>query len=197
MNVKKTWKQCDDQDVITLFNEVLERSKNLYPMFFEGCIPKLYINSSKTNLGLCVTQFYKKYYSKYELQKDKNSNNIRYKDGCILLSSYILHNKEKVRDVLCHEFGHFVSPASHHDYLWRIRANKIGEIWGITNQRLDNSGVITEGMEQMGVQREQYKYIIECPNCHSQWKYKRMCKIVNYPKKYICTKCQENLIRVK
>lgn len=197
MQIKRTWKKCDDPTIITIFNNVYKRSKELYPVLFETCTPKLYIDNSKSHLGKCVTQYSKTYYSKHELQKDINTNNIRYKDACIILSKYILHNNAKVLDVLCHEFGHFVSPASHHDYLWRMRANKIGQTWGITNERLDTSKVLEEGMEQQGVNKEQYKYIIECPTCHRQWKYKRICDTIRHCEKYICTKCKQNLIRIK
>ena len=95
MNRKRTWQICRDNEVIQLFNKVLERSRALYPTLFENCIPQLYIDSSTTKLGHCDTQYNKTYYSKRELLQDKNLNRIRYRDGVIVLSKYILHDKEK------------------------------------------------------------------------------------------------------
>ena len=196
MNRKRTWQICRDNEVIQLFNKVLERSRALYPTLFENCIPQLYIDSSTTKLGHCDTQYNKTYYSKRELLQDKNLNRIRYRDGVIVLSKYILHDKEKVLDVLVHEFGHFVAPADHHGYLWRTRANNIGQIWNISNTRLDNSGTLKNGViSQEGNIFE--KYVIECPKCHAQWKRQKMSDFIKHPSDYRCRKCKKTLIRIK
>lgn len=40
------------------------------------------------------------------------------------------------------------------------------------------------------------KYIIGCPECNTEWKYKRICKAVRNPQSYICTGCGQPLMRL-
>ena len=192
MKIKRTWSPCMDKEILIIFYEILERSRDLFPTLFEHCTPKLYIDSSTRSLGKCATK-YNKSYTKLELKQAIKNKTFCYKEAIIVLNKYILTDKEKIRETLVHEFGHFVSPLEHHSYIWRANANKIGEIYGITNQRLDDSNIIQQSPEFL----KDIKYIIECPQCHTKWYRQKQTEIVVHPEHYRCSTCKERLVRIK
>lgn len=192
MKIKRTWSPCMDREILIIFYEILERSRDLFPTLFNNCTPKLYIDSSTHSLGKCVTQCNKSY-TKLDLKQAIRNRTFCYKEAIIVLSKYILADKEKVRATLVHEFGHFVSPAEKHSYVWRANANKIGEVYGITNQRVDDSNTIQNSAEFL----KDTKYIIGCPQCHTLWYRQKQTNLVAHPENYVCHNCQKRLVRIK
>lgn len=196
--VKKGWRPNLDREIEKIFEEVYLEAEKRYASWFEGCTPELYINDSVRSLGRCwcePTRSYKK--NSWEYSRDFNTNRIRYNRVIILLSKHILSNKEQVRKTLVHEFGHVVAYGCHHDYLWKARADAIGEKWGITCSRLTNSPEMENARSEKP--KTEYKYALKCTICGAEWKYKTNCQAVKHPEHYTHPKCSktEHLISIE
>lgn len=195
MKTKRTWNICENEKITSLFNEVKAVTQSLYPEFFDGVYVELFIDSSTSHLGQCNWEYTKRY-SQFELKRAVREKTLRYKRVVILLSKYVFNmSDDEIRNTIVHEFGHMVSPGYNHDYFWENRANTIGKSFGVTCERLagkNETDQFHSAINKTGI----YKYTVECPSCHTQWKFQRMCNTVKYPSKYHCVKCQKQLVLV-
>ena len=183
---KKTWKDCRDLKILTIFNEVKEETMRLYPEYFNTNI-EFYIDSSTKNLGKCTGEFDKttiqnKYGYKNHFQ------NIRWKNVAIILSKYVT-DLTAIRNTIVHEFGHLVAPKEKHSCCWETRANKIGAKWGIKCTRLANAkdsksfkAAIIEDSVQKG-------HSVVCTGCGYIAHRTRMCDIIRHPQNWKCGIC--------
>ena len=177
LSLPNTWKPCKDQTINKIYDEVYEEARSLGLLSAHHEKHPLYIHKSVTSWGRC--RWKKVGVGDYDCAVCLN-------EKIILAKSY-----ETARKVLVHEIAHIATPGKHHSNDWYHAGNRIGHKWNITVQRTDSY----EGIELRG--EEEAKYILECPKCHTQWKYNRMCKTVEQYSKYGCGKCHEALIRVK
>ncbi len=185
---KKTYKDVTDSKIWEIWSEVQDEAKSLYPQYFEDCEPELYQDNSYRHLGYCWQAF--------RNSRETNVNRVRATRCIILLSQRLGQDYDEIRSVLCHEFGHFVSPKEDHGYLWKVRADKIGERWGIKASRLSDNETFKESARQAREDRNARsvdKYRVFCPECGVEWKYKSECKIVKFPQLYRCGKCKIDL----
>lgn len=186
---KRTHMDVTDQHIWEIWEEVKEEAEWLFPQYFEHCEPELYMDNSYTRLGHC----WQSIENPYERNVDK-----RRASGCfIIISSLLGQDYEQIRKTLCHEFGHFVSPKENHSYLWKVRAEKIGERWGYEMTRCSNNETFREAAKEARIDvanRSVYRYRVFCPHCNAEWKYKSNCKTVQYPWLYRCAKCKCDLM---
>ena len=177
ITIPNTWKLCKDEKINKIYDEVYEEARSLGLLSKHSHKRPLYMNKSVKFWGLCRSR--KETLDTYDCAVCLN-------EKIILAKSY-----DAARKVLVHEIAHIAAPRDHHGYTWFSAGNRIGSKWGITVHRTDSY----EGLELRS--DEDMKYIVECPKCHTQWKYSRMCKTVERYNRYKCTKCNEYLIRVK
>ena len=183
---KRTHKDITDKRILEIWDEVKAEARSLYPYHFEHCEPVLYQDSSYSHLGLCIQSFHN--------PRERVTDKIR-QSGCIItISEHLGQDYDQIRKTICHELGHFVAPREKHSYLWKARANKIGERWGFEASRCTNNATFNKAAEEMRSERSsEYKYVVYCPECNHEWKYKTACKIVKSPGKYLCSDCKKNL----
>ena len=187
---KKTHKDITDKRILEIWEEVKAEAKSLYPHFFEDCEPELYQDSSYSHLGLCSQS--------YSNPREKNVDKIRSLRCIITISSCLGQDYDQIRKTLCHELGHFVAPREHHGYLWKARANKIGNRWGFDAERCTNNETFNKAAKEMRAKKSsEYKYKVYCPQCGTEWKYKSKCGIVQNPGRYRCSACKASLISTK
>jgi predicted SprT family Zn-dependent metalloprotease len=185
---KKTYKDVTDPKIWAIWEEVQDEAKSLYPRYFEDCEPELYQDNSYSHLGYCWQTF--------RNAREMNVDKVRATRCIILLSQRLGQDYDEIRSVLCHEFGHFVSPKEDHGYLWKARSDKIGERWNIKASRLSNNETFKESAEQARKEREnksEYKYRAYCPDCGTEWKYKTNCAIIQKPERWRCSVCKAKL----
>lgn len=183
---KRTHKDITDKRILKIWDEAKAEARSLYPHFFENCEPELYQDDSYSHLGLCSQS--------YINPREKNVDKIQQSKCIITISSCLGQDYEQIRKTICHELGHFVSPKAHHNYLWQARANKIGERWGYEATRLTNNETFNKAREEIRANRSDiYKYVVYCPECGHEWKYKTQCKIVKNPGRYRCGGCKTDL----
>lgn len=187
---KKTWKVCENEEILRIYEEVKAEAERLFPEYFKGCTYEFYIDGTKNACGHCYWEYDKDtIYNNYG--KKNHFGFLRCKHVVITLSKYMC--AKYARNTIVHEFGHAVTPAENHSELWLKRANKIGEKWG------ENCAI--------GANPDKYKtfnnalpvapYRIACPECGRSWEYHRMGKAVKYSNLYTCPDCGSNLVRVK
>lgn len=199
INRKRTWKDCEDQKILAVYNEVMAEAKKLYPEYFEKTTYKFYIDSSTRHLGRCMWQ-----YDKSTLCSERgfknHCGNIRCSEVVILLSKYLKDIKQ-ITSVLVHEAGHAVTPGDHHSSLWFVRSNKIGEKFKVSiNGRLANEEEMldfTKNIRKENGYKEQNKYTVKCKCCGREIHKKRMCSIIKEPKKWRCGVCNGSFERIK
>lgn len=179
---KRTYTDVTDPRILEIWEEVKAEAMELYPQYFEDCEPELYHNGSVRYLGYCTQQFAN--------PKERNIDKIRHSKCIILISTNLGQDYEQIRSTLCHELGHFVAPKEKHSTLWKARANKIGKRWGCEASRLTYNETFVAATAQA---RSNYKYRVYCPNCGTEWKYKKNCQTVQNPGRYICSKCKSTL----
>ena len=180
---KRTHKDVTDPKILEIWNEVLSEAKRLYPEYFKECTPELYHDSSYRHLGLCS--------STLSNPKEKNVNNLRHARCIITISTNMKQDYECIRKVMCHEIAHFVSPRQNHGYIWKARADKIGEKWGFEASRLTRNETFNDAAMQARMSRmSNYKYRLYCPKCNIEWKYKTECNAIKHPSRYQCRKCR-------
>lgn len=187
---KKTHKDITDEHILEIWNEVKTEAKALYPHYFENCEPELYQDNSYSHLGLCSQS--------YINTSEKNVDKIKQSRCIITISSCLGQDYDQIRETLCHELGHFVSPKCHHDYLWKVRANKIGARWNLQMSRCTNNTTFNSAAAEMRAKKSaNYKYKVYCPECNTEWLYKSNCQIVQKPGRYLCSKCNKSLKSMK
>lgn len=176
--IPNTWKLCKDTQLNQIYNEVYAEAQKLGLLSKLHYKHPLYIHKSVRNFGLC---------------RSRHVMNDVY-DSVICINNKILLSKkyDVAREVIIHEVAHMAEPADNHGYLWYKVGNLLGKKWNITVNRTGSYESIN-----LREKKKEGKYIIECPKCHAQWKYDRMCKSVEKYDKYRCGKCKESLVRIK
>ena len=177
ITLPNTWKLCKDEKINQIYDEVYEEARSLGLLSKHDHKRPLYMNKSVRFWGLCRCRREKP--NVYDCVVSLN-------EKIILAKSY-----DVARKVLVHEVAHIAAPGKHHNDDWYLAGNRIGRKWNISVHRTDDY----EDIELKG--EDEVKYILECPKCHTQWKYSRMCKTVERYDKYRCATCKECLIRVK
>lgn len=182
---KRTWNRCTDREILSVYQEVLEETKRLYPQYFD-CDVQFYIDGSTKYLGHCAYSIKKEtMYTKFGTKA--HFGDLRYENVCIILSKYVT-DKEQVRSTLVHEFGHMVTPKEHHSFYWETRANKIGEKWGIECQRLATKEETQSFLSNIPVKQTK-DYTVKCSGCGRLVHRKRMCDIIKHPEFWKCGAC--------
>lgn len=168
--VPKTWKRCNNEEINDFYLEICTQARD------EGLIediPALYLFKSTAKWGMC-----------------KWSNGVT----VIGLNEVFCTDPEKAINTIIHEVGHAATPGHGHDSHWKKVSDGLGKTYGHTVKRRSSE-------EEKGVSlnrpEPQYKYIIECPQCHTQWKRQKMSKIISRAASYTCPTCHANLVRVK
>ena len=183
---KRTHKDITDKRILEIWSEVKAEARSLYPHFFEHCEPELYQDSSYSHLGLCSQS--------YQNPRERVVDKIKQTRCIITISEHLGQDYEQIRETLCHELGHFVTPREHHSYLWKARANRIGARWGYEMSRCTNNETFNNARKEIKAARSsEDKYKVYCPECGAEWKYKTRCKIVQNPSRWRCGKCKSNL----
>lgn len=167
--VPRTWRICENGDLNWCYMDICQRAID------EGIIdfvPQLYLFKSTSTWGWC------RHYA---------GNTV------IGLNEVYCQVPQAAINTIIHELGHAATPGHNHDNVWKKISNKLGDIYGQKIKR-----VSSEEERGLSLGREYVaKYIIECPNCHTQWKYQRMAKSVMHTEMYTCPYCSTKLTRVK
>lgn len=168
--VPRTWRRCDNDDINWYYEDICNKALD------EGLItyvPNLYLFKSTAKWGQC-----------------KWSN-----EGIVIgLNEVFCTDPDKAINTIIHEIGHAATPGHHHDNHWKSVSNRIGKVYGHTVKRCTSEA---EKGVSLNKPEQQYKYIIECPQCHLQWKRQRMTKYISHVERYSCPMCNVNLVRVK
>lgn len=176
----KTWRYCQNKEILVTFKEVISKAKEL-GIIDSFCNPTLYTFKSTSKWG--------------EARKD-NRDPLYYarKNPVVGINECFLSYPDKVLKTLVHEVAH-LGRGSMHNSVWYRDYEKLGKSFGISEfTRCDSCESL--GVPKEAMQREiVYKYAIMCPKCGARWKYKRMCDAVRLPKLYRCTKCKSELVR--
>lgn len=183
---KKTWKDCSDEKILAVFEEVKNEAKRIYPEYFETKV-EFYIDSSRRFLGHCTGEIESStLYNEFGLKN--HFQFLRWKNVAIVLSKYVT-DLDNIRKTLVHEFGHLVTPKEKHSYFWETRANKIGERWGIKCKRLaapEETLLFTENIQKLSNLKD-YKVI--CTGCGKLVHRTKMCDIIKHPENWKCGVC--------
>ena len=78
-----------------------------------------------------------------------------------------------------------------HSNFWRTIAIKLGQLSGIEGIHPEDVAKQSEFLDKY--EREKQKYRVFCPSCGAEWRYQRACKIVKYPERFLCTRCNIEL----
>lgn len=180
---RRTWKDCKDEKILAIYNEVLEEAKRLYPTYFTTKL-HFYLNNSTSHLGCCVGELDRNtVYSKWGFRN--HFENLRWKEAAIIISKYVTDLK-MIRATIIHEMAHFVTPNEHHSGCWLARANKIGEKWKIKSNRAatdEESVAFRKNITQ------KMKYKVICSGCGRIVTRTRMCNIIEHPELWKCGEC--------
>lgn len=190
IEVKRTWKKCTDEKINSIYNEVLNVVKEMYPQYFD-CKLSFYIDGSTKSLGCCIAN-----YKRESLISQWGFSNhfeyIRNEEVVILLSKYVT-DLTTVKRTLIHEFAHMVTPREKHSHYWERRAELIGEKFGETNIKRfaspNDSKSFREQMTISGVKRPDKKYEVVCTGCGRVVKRTRICSIIKNPENWKCGNC--------
>lgn len=165
--IPRTWKPCENKEILHIYLNVCER------VIKEGLmkeIPPLFLFQSAKKWGECRQNTW---------------------HTVIGLNQIFADDPAKSTSTIIHELAHAILPNNGHDVHWSAMANKIGELFGEEIKR-------TWSQDEVGLSiRENYRYTVECPQCHYQWNFQRMCDKVKHPHLYLCGVCNEQLIRTK
>ena len=86
---KRTWKDCEDQKILAIFNEIKDEAKRLYPQYFESTVYKFYIDSSTSHLGRCAYELdASTIYNKYGFTEHIKDAQEVYPDGTTIDVEY-------------------------------------------------------------------------------------------------------------
>ena len=186
IEVKRTWKKCTDEKINSIYNEILETVKSMYPEYFD-CKLSFYIDSSTRSLGRCIAN-YKRESLISRWGFPNHFEYIRNEEVVILLSKYVT-DPATAKRTLIHEFAHMVTPKEHHSYYWECRAERIGEKFGEKDLKrlasIDDSEIFNKQMEISGVK----KLEVVCTGCGHIAKRTRMCDIIRHPERWTCGIC--------
>lgn len=168
--IPRTWRICDNDDLNWYYRDVCQQALN------DGLIdhiPTLYLFKSTATWGKC-----------------------KWSRGMVVigLNEVFCADPEKAINTIIHEVGHAATTGHHHDSYWKSVSDKLGKSYGQTVKRCTSEA---EKGISLNKPAPQYKYIVECPRCHNQWKYQKMTKCVSHPETYRCGACKTSLIRVK
>ena len=190
IEVKRTWKKCTNKQINSIYNEVLNTAKEMYPEYFD-CKLSFYIDGSTRVLGRCIAN-YKKESLMSEWGFPNHFGYIRNEEVVILLSKYVT-DPVVVKRTLIHEFAHMVTPKEHHSSFWERRAELIGEKLGETDiKRLASASDSNNFREQIniaGVKKTGKEYKVVCTGCGRIAKRARMCDIIRHPGNWKCRIC--------
>lgn len=159
--------------------EITKANKAGIPLSSVGLREYLSFDKSTRALGHCIKYTY---------------SNFCY----IVISEFTLSLEEDdIRQVIAHELCHCVA-SDNHGPNWKYFASLLCKAYGYNITRLADIETTQKFREACGNFRQSSKeYIIECPCCHHQYKYARLCKAVKHPGMYQCAKCRVPIIRVK
>lgn len=177
LSLPKTWKLCNDKTINKIYDEVYEEARSLGLLSSHYKKHPLYIHKSVRSWGQCRWR---------KIDTNEYDCAVCLNEKIVLAKSY-----DVARKVLVHEVAHIAAPGEHHGNVWYYAGNRLGKKWNIDVHRTDNYDGLELRMD------DEAKYIVECPKCHTQWKYNRMCKTVERYNRYRCCQCNEYLIRVK
>ena len=177
LSLPNTWKQCTDAQLNAIYDEVYGEAVRLGLLSEIANKRPLYIHKSVRNWGICHWK---------RISNGSFDSAICINDKILLAKKY-----DVARKVIVHEIAHMAEPMQHHNSVWYETGNRLGKKWNITVNRTDRY----EGIDLRG--EEEAKHIIECPECHNQWKYNRAGKVVKNLHRYSCPKCHCNLVKVK
>lgn len=88
--------------------------------------------------------------------------------------------------VVLHEWLHCVDGCLDHGWKWQTLANKVNAMYGYNISR-------TSSAEALGLEldfTETYKYVLECPVCHTKTGRNTMSRAVKHPEDYHCCTCR-------
>lgn len=177
--IKSSWVPVEIPKIKEMFWNLVQlaHQKNLFSKETKDyvCLGLYASNRRTRNIGTCHTDY-------------------RWEEWCIVINDKLLQCPEdKIRQILVHEIAHACVPFDHHGYNWRYTANRLGEQWGYEAERLCSD---TEIISITNPVKKERKYIVECPLCHVQWKYKVKCNCVKYPQTYTHRRCGTHLVRI-
>lgn len=167
--IPRTWKPCENEAILSHYNEICDRIKSL-GLALE-VVPKLFVFKSTRRWGECRS----------------NADRI-----VIGINEVFTEAPDKAVNTLIHELAHTITKNEGHTDQWKRIANEIGEPYGEKASRC-----MSEDQKGVSIPKPELKYILECPNCHHQWKYGRMQDCVKYPNQYKCSYCGQSLTRIK
>ena len=141
--------------------------------------------------GMCVKSNPDKKTAYYERGKKKY---LVYKNHTIKISEWLLDLKDEIiKNTIMHEIIHCFPGAGNHGKVFKKLANIINSKLGYNILRVGNKeqDFLESGKVFKEEKQESYKYILECINCHNQFKRKRFnVKDIN---KYRCPYCHSKL----
>ena len=142
--------------------------------------------------GMCVkaepdksTQYYERGKKKYLI----------YQKHTIQISDWVLDLKDEIiKNTIMHEIIHCFPGAGNHGKVFKKLAQVVNYELGYNISRVGNK---KRDFTQSGINydkfqsQERYKYILECLNCHEQFKRKRFN--IKHIDKYLCPFCKSKL----
>ena len=168
------------------FNEVCKTTteENVYELFSTAIlvVSKLNINhiypldielkyiKSIRKLGVCA------------VNHTRQTCTIYLSDTCLLLGDEVILN------TLIHELLHTFPNCQDHRFQWKAYAEQIQKMTGINITRLAD---VKNSTSQIN-----YRYIVKCTKCGTEWGYGRSTKIVKNPSHFHC-KCGGEIERLK
>lgn len=179
---KKTWKVVTDKRILSLWNEVVEEAI-ARGLLEPNSVPPLRWSN---RLSRCIAFCY----------QHKATDGVR---SCVVLSDALLvQDDDFIRDTMCHELGHAVSPiGAHHDYRWYTAARAIGLKWNYIPSIKEgsvNSKKFIEAIAALhSTAKSTYKYQLVCSKCGREFnKYKTLAPSLKKGK-WACGKCHQVL----
>ncbi len=158
------------QEIDAMMQELILSLRELsVPIPSNICPRVLYNARAKRRLGCCYDRG-----GSYEIE----------------LSSSILEEPQKVKEVLIHELLHTCRGCHNHGKRWKQYGERVKEAWGISVVR----AVKLEG-EAEPLRQEQVKYVLQCEKCGAVFQRKRLSKAVKFPNRYRC-RCGGKLKRL-
>jgi len=99
-------------------------------------------------------------------------------------------NDQTAKNVIAHELLHTVKGCFAHKGKWKLLAKEINESLPHYNIKT------TDKFEDIGtdIKPQKPKYIISCDNCSFKAERYKMSRVIKYPYRYRCPKCNGKLI---
>ena len=174
---KQGWNPAP-QKIREIYNEVMQEAIRLGLWPADKEYPPIYVHKATKCLGNCW---------------------YRWVSGvgwfCSIALSSLLVDKCQISDIrktIVHEVAHAICPGEHHNWHWKMTADRIGRAWGYTINRLSENEDFAAAAREVKA-KSVYRYELYCPCCGATWKYKNICQAVKQPYLYKCGKCKENL----